>query len=298
MSAQHAQVVVPPELDGERLDKILAALVPALSRHLARKILAMGGVHLSRPGRPRRRIRRASEPLHAGDLLEATWHPDVLAPERFELVVLHEDEDIVVVAKPAGQLSQGSELGDVGSLIHALTRRYGPELRLMHRLDKGTSGVMLAAKSPFASQALTPQLREHTIERRYLAITSGVPPEGPCEVPIVHAGRRVRAGRPDEPGALPARSVIHLRQVFGSPESPRALVEVELFTGRTHQIRIHLQHLGAPILGDLEHGGPPAPRLYLHAAILGFTHPRGHPLRFERAPPDDFALGPDGPALT
>lgn len=280
--AHKTQAMVPPALDGERLDKALAALVPELSRHLAKKVLAMGGVMVDG-----RRVRRASEPVRAGQRLVATWHPDVLEPERFPLEVLFEDRDVVVVVKPSGQLSQGSELGDVGSLTHALMRRYGRDVRLMHRLDKGASGVMVAGRNPGATAALTPQFREHTIERRYVAVTQGVPPEGECDVEIVQQGREVRAARPGERG-LPARSVVRVEAVFQHAAGPRARVAVQLHTGRTHQIRIHLASLGAPIVGDPEYGGPAAERLCLHAAVLGFVHPDGRGLRFERAPGADF----------
>jgi len=276
------QATVPPVLDGERLDKALAALVPDLSRHLAKKVLAMGGVLVDG-----RRVRRASEPVHAGQRLAATWHPDVLEPERFALEVLFEDEDVVVVIKPTGQLSQGSELGDVGSLAHALMRRYGREVRLMHRLDKGASGVMIAGRNPRATAALTPQFREHTIERRYLAVTAGVPAEGECLVGIVQQGREVRAARADERG-MPARSTVQVLEVGAHASGPRAKVAVQLHTGRTHQIRIHLASLGAPIVGDPEYGGPAAERMCLHAEVLGFVHPDGRALRFERAPDADF----------
>ena len=280
--AHKTQAMVPPALDGERLDKALAALVPELSRHLAKKVLAMGGVMVDG-----RRVRRASEPVRSGQQLQATWHPDILVPERFELEVLYEDEDVVVVVKPSGQLSQGSELGDVGSLTHALMRRYGREIRLMHRLDKGASGVMVAALNAFASAALTPQFREHTIERSYVAITDGVPAEGTCTTAIVQEGRLVRAARPGEQG-LAARSEVRVIEVVERDGRRRARVEVTLHTGRTHQIRIHLQSLGAPIVGDPEHGGPAAPRLCLHATTLGFTHPRGHALRFFREAPAEL----------
>lgn len=283
--ANKAKAVVPNELDGERLDKALAALVPELSRHLARKVLGMGAVTVDG-----RKVRRASEPVRARQTLEATWHPDVLVPERFDLDVVYADSELVIVDKPSGQLSQGSELGDVGSLIHALSRRFGPTVRLMHRLDKGASGLMVAALTPEASAWLTPQLREHTIERRYVAVTQGVPPVGVCEVPILIRGREVRAAHAGEDG-VPAKSYVQVERTFEAPGTPgreRALVAVKLYTGRTHQIRIHLEALGAPIVGDPDYGGPRAPRLCLHAAVLGFVHPNRSMIRFERAPPADF----------
>lgn len=278
MTAHKRSAVVPESLEGERLDKALAALMPDMTRHLAKKVLTMGGVFVGK-----RRVRRASEQVRAGDVLQATWHPEVLVPERFDLVVLHEDDDVVVLDKPSGQLSQGSELGDVGSLAHALMRRYGRDIRLMHRLDKGASGIMVAGRHPDATAALTPQFREHSIERRYLAVTQGVPREGPIELAIIQQAREVRAVRGEERG-LYAKSLVNVFDVMGE----RALVGVQLYTGRTHQIRIHLHALGTPIVGDPEYGGPSAARLCLHAEVLGFMHPRGHALRFERPLPDDF----------
>ncbi|MCC6620045.1 MAG: RluA family pseudouridine synthase [Deltaproteobacteria bacterium] len=282
-ATRRARATVPAEQAGARLDQALAALVPELSRRLARKVLAMGAVHVN--GKP---VRIASYAVRAGDTLAATWHPDVLVPETFPLDVVHEDVDVVVVVKPAGQLSQGSELGDTGSLVHALQRRFGPATRLMHRLDKGASGLVVAGRHPDATGALTPQFREHTIKRRYLAVTQGVPAEGPCEVPIVIAGREARAARPCEDG-LPARSDVVVKRLDDVPGGARrALVEVTLFTGRTHQIRIHLAALGAPIVGDPAYGGPAAGRLCLHATTLGFVAPDGTTRRFERAPDPSF----------
>lgn len=276
--AEKKTAVVPVALADERIDKALAALVPGMSRHLARKVLAMGGVLVNG-----KRVRMASFAVRMGDKLVATWHPDILEPERFPMTMVHEDDELVVVDKPSGQLSQGSELGDVGSLIYDLMRRYGPEVRLMHRLDKGASGLLVAARNPEASGWLTPLFREHRMERRYLALVSGVPPEGEITTPIVIEGRKARAARPGEDG-LPAKSLVRVLETHEGG----ALVEVQLFTGRTHQIRIHLAAVGAPIVGDPEYGGPEAPRLALHAAVLGIARPDGRILRVDRAPGEDF----------
>ncbi|MCA9515710.1 MAG: RluA family pseudouridine synthase, partial [Myxococcales bacterium] len=242
--AERAVVTVPPALAGERLDKALAALVPALSRAFARKVVGLGGVYLGLS-----RCRVASKPVEAGDVLTATWHPDVSAPERFPLVVVYEDADVVVVDKASGQLSQGSELGDEGSLTRDLERRFGRDIRLMHRLDKGASGLLVAARTARASAALTPQVREHTMSRRYLALAAGVPADGACERPLIADGRRMRVAEPHEDG-LPARSDV---RVVRAGEGA-ALVEVVLFTGRTHQIRVHMSHIGHPLLGDQLYG--------------------------------------------
>jgi len=282
---------VPRALDGERLDRALAALIPDLSRTRARKVLAMGGVFLGQE-----RVRVASRVVRAGDHLTATWHAAVQHADRFPLRVLYEDEAILVLHKPAGQLVQGTELGDVGSLTYALARRFGPEVRLMHRLDRGTSGVMVAARDRAASGVLTPQFREHTIERVYWAVTEGVPPAGRCELPLVRTKRRVRVADPSagERAAMSARTDVRVLAHHPDPTRGLALVEATLHTGRTHQVRVHLAALGAPIVGDDAYGRrlpahERAGRLCLHAVRLGLDHPRtGERLVFQEAPEADF----------
>ncbi len=276
--ARRASFVVPPELAGTRLDKALAAGIDGLSRAVARKVIGMGGVYLGNL-----RCRVASKPVEAGDALTVTWHPEVLTPERFPLAIVHEDARLVVVDKPAQQLSFGSELGDVGSLAYALARRFGPEAALMHRLDKPASGLLLVARDADAAAHMTPQVREHTMSRRYFAIAAGAPVPGWCEAPLVKDGRSVRPARPGEDG-MPARSLVEVVDAAGG----FTLVQVTLETGRTHQIRVHLASLGAPLVGDRLYGGPPAPRVCLHAAHLGFVHPDGRALAFDAAPPADF----------
>jgi len=284
------RVQVPPDAAGDRLDKALARLIPSLSRHKARKVLAMGAVTLNG-----RRVRMSGYLVRDGDTLEATWHDDVLEPERFELTVVHEDTHVLVLHKPSGQLSQGSELGDVGSLAHALLKAYGPQVRLMHRLDKGTSGLMVATRTSFASRHLTPQFRDHTIGRRYLAILQGAPVDTRCEAPLRQVERRMRVARDDEEG-MTARSDFRVLQRFEHPElGPLGLVEVALHTGRTHQIRVHARHLGHPVVGDPAYEGPPFDRVALHATHLAFEHPTGGSLSFDAPLPDALgALLPGG----
>jgi 23S rRNA pseudouridine1911/1915/1917 synthase len=284
MSANEARVAVPENLHGERLDKALAALVPALSRHKARKVLAMGAVTLNG-----RRVRMAGYLVRTNDRLVATWHDDVLTPEQFPLQPIHEDASVLVLLKPSGQLSQGSELGDVGSLTHALMKHYGQDVRLMHRLDKGTSGLMVAARGPAASAALTPQFRDHTIGRRYLALVTGIlDVEVTCEAPLRQNARLVRVAAPGEEG-MSAHTVFAPRGIYQHPDIGLvSLVEATLHTGRTHQIRVHAAHLGHPLVGDPTYGGPEAPRMALHAAHLAFTHPDGRPVSFDAPLPPDF----------
>lgn len=276
--AERRQVVVPADKEGERLDRALSQLIPDLSRTLARKVIGMGSVYVGK-----QRVRVASRPVMARDVLTATWHPSVLKPARFPLDVLYADEDVVVVSKPAGQLVAGTELGDAGSLQLALERKFGTHIRLMHRLDMGASGLLLAALTKQASRYLTPQFREHTIERRYLAITSHAPAQGLCDQSLRKEKRRVvLAG--DRPG-MTART--HFKVL--ADEGELALVQATLETGRTHQIRVHLQSLGCSIVGDKLYEGLQSPRLCLHAALLAFTHPSSRKrMTFASPPAQEF----------
>ena len=169
------QVVVPFELSGERLDRALATLIDDVSRTLARKVIGMGAVYIGK-----KRCRVASRTVTAGDRLTATWHPQILQPKSFKLRILHSDEHVVVLAKPAGQIVAGTELGDAGSLQLALEKRFDNKTKLMHRLDMAASGLMLAARTKRATRVLTPQFREHTIGRKYLAITERAVEDGSC----------------------------------------------------------------------------------------------------------------------
>ncbi len=233
------------------------------------------------------RCRVASRPVWKGDRLTATWHPAVTAARSFDLEVLHEDDDVVVVLKPAGQHSQGTELGDAGSLVNGLTRRYGPDVRLMHRLDAPTSGVLVAARSKEAVSGLSRQLREHDFTRAYLAGVAGRPPEGRCELPLVRHGRRMRLATTADREPIQARTDVTV--VHADEATARTLVMARLWTGRTHQVRLHLSGLGAPVLGDRVYGRAPAPRLALHAWVVGVRHPiHGGQLWVVAPPPAGF----------
>jgi len=277
-------------MTGERLDKALAQLVPQLSRHKARKVLAMGAVTLNK-----RRVRMAGYLVREGDVLTATWHDDVLTPELFELDIRHIDADVIVLYKPAGQLSQGSELGDVGSLTWALMKAYGKDVRLMHRLDKGTSGLMVAARHSRVSEHLTPQFREHTIGRRYAAIVVGAMEAAVCEARLRQEGRGVRVALEGEEG-MTAVTTFTPEKTFEHPTlGVLTLITAELHTGRTHQIRVHAAHLGHPVVGDRAYGGPKGERVLLHAGFLSFVHPDGKSVSFEAPLPAEFQAVIDAP---
>lgn len=285
--AEQAKLIVPPELAGERMDRIIAAVVPGVSRTLARRIIDQGGVLMGG-----RRCRVASRALNAGETVVVTWHPKVMEPPIVALRPVYSDERIAVLSKPAGQHVQGTELGDRGTLVREIARVYGPDARVVHRLDAPASGAIAVGLDPEAVNELGFQVREHTMERGYLAVTAGTPPEGRCTLRMRQEGRGMRVARPDEEGMDASTYVTVLSTRLG-----RSLVALRLETGRTHQVRVHLAGMGSPIIGDPQYGGTKASRLCLHAVRLALTHPGGHRVCVEVPPDPDFweAAGFDPP---
>jgi len=198
--------------------------------------------------------------------------------------VLFEDSSFLAIDKPAGLPTQGTLTTDRRSALGWAQRERGAAVRTVHRLDAGTSGVLVLAKTGAAATALAAQFREGTVEKRYLAICTGALPAA--------EGRLAKAIRPSarrgvfevtSHGGAPA--VTDYRVLAGKP--PLLLVEARPATGRTHQIRVHLSAAGAPLLGDATMR---ASRPMLHAAEISLSHPvRGTRVRFEAAPPADFA---------
>jgi 23S rRNA pseudouridine1911/1915/1917 synthase len=229
--------------------------------------------------------------------------PSPLSPEPIALDVLFEDADLLVLDKPAGLVVHPAPGHASGTLVNALLHHcadlagVGGILRpgIVHRLDQGTSGVLVVAKHDAAHRALAAQFRDHTIERVYRALVRGVPGAGAGRVdrPIGRHPRDRKRMSVHAPVAREAHTA--WRVVARYPASGRSLLEVRPETGRTHQIRVHLASAGLPLVGDPVYGrgraGPGDPaRPALHAAVLGFRHPRsGERLRFEAPLPDDLA---------
>jgi 23S rRNA pseudouridine1911/1915/1917 synthase len=271
-------LTVPPDLDGERLDRALAVLLD-VSRAVARSLVDSGVEIDGIPSKPNARV-------VAGMSIRtpAVSRPAALLAEPMELTVLYEDDDLVVIDKPPGMVVHPGSGQTRGTLAAGLLHRY-PELDgvgaadrwgLVHRLDKDTSGAILVARSQEAFDGLTGQLRERKISREYLTLIEGVlkPPTGTIDAPI---------GR--DPGTPTRRAVIregkhartHYRLVKNYDEHDLAFVKVTLETGRTHQIRVHFAAIGHPIVGDATYGSRRepglSPRIFLHAGELKFKHP-------------------------
>ena len=213
--------------------------------------------------------------------------------------VLHEDAHVLVLNKPAGLSSQGGRIKahTLDDLLWAFMRSNGKRPELVHRLDRDTSGVILAAKTKPAAGFLGKALQGRRLDKIYLALVASAPEPraGTIDAPLLRqeVGREsyMRVVTPDAPGAQ--ASVSRYRTVAASEEG--ALVELEPKTGRMHQLRVHMAHIGRPLVGDVRYGGAltlagrPAPRLMLHAAKLTFPHPEGGRMTVEAPPAADFA---------
>lgn len=281
---------------GERLDAALARLVPSLSRSQAQRLIEQGAV--THGGRPVKK----NEKLSAGDTLELTLPEAREVPieaQPIPLEVCYEDADVIVVNKPKGLVVHPAPGHADGTLVNALLAHCGDSLSgiggekrpgIVHRIDKDTSGLIIAAKNDFAHQKLAAQLQDHTLARVYECVVVGNLKEdsGTVDAPI---GRHpvdrkkmavVANGRP---------AVTHWRVL----DRFRGFTHVEcrLETGRTHQIRVHMAYIGHPILGDTVYGSKkPVPGLQgqcLHAVGLRFLHPRtGEMVELHCGLPEEF----------
>jgi 23S rRNA pseudouridine1911/1915/1917 synthase len=269
---------------GERLDKALAEAFPELSRAQLQRLIAEGQVQLD--GRP---AAKSSQRLSAGTRVVVHIPPAVpaaLEPEDIPLAIVYEDADLLVVDKPAGMVVHPAPSGHRhGTLVQAVLAHVpglagiGGERRpgIVHRLDKGTSGLIVVAKHDRALRALQEQFKARTVAKRYLALVYGhVQPErGRIDVPVARDPRR-RQRMAALAGGRPAVTRYRTLERFAVPE-PYSLLACEPRTGRTHQIRVHLAALGYPIVGDTLYGRRTTPfglgRPFLHAERLGFHLP-------------------------
>jgi 23S rRNA pseudouridine1911/1915/1917 synthase len=243
---------------------------------------------------------RASDRVEPGDVIELDLplpHPTRAAPERIGLEVVYEDADLLVVNKPAGMVVHPAPGHHSGTLVNALLglggawSTAGGEERpgIVHRLDKGTSGLIVVARNDAAHRALSAQLSDRTLSRTYLAVVRGVirTQAGELEGAI---GRHPRERK--RMAVVAGGRFARTRYEVLERRRTHTLVRCDLDTGRTHQIRVHLAALGHPLAGDVEYGGrrPGEPsRPMLHAWRLRLRQPRtGREMSFEAAPPDDF----------
>jgi 23S rRNA pseudouridine1911/1915/1917 synthase len=301
-TTEPVRLTVPEEARGLRLDRFLAEAWPEFSRSRLQALIKGGHILLNGESA------RSSESLRGGEII-ALQEPapipvaGLIAKER-ALEILWEDGDLVVLNKPAGVVVHpGAGTGEdtlVHALLHHCTDLSGiggvERPGIVHRLDKETSGCLVVAKNDFTHRSLAEQFAGREVKKIYLAVVKGLPrrPWGTVDAPIgrhpVH--RQKMAILPDSPSARPA--VTHYEVL--RTEGGRALVECHPETGRTHQIRVHLKHLGFPIVGDSVYGHRDGfDRHWLHAWKLTLQHPRsGQELACVAPVPEDFPLLPAG----
>jgi 23S rRNA pseudouridine1911/1915/1917 synthase len=272
------QATVPSELGGMRFDQALARLFPQYSRNRLQVWLKTG--HIKLDGRSA----EARQAVIGGEqvVLEPPPVPDAAAPkaQRMPLKIVHEDADLIVIDKPAGLVVHPGAGQPDRTLLNALLA-HAPKLAavpragIVHRLDKDTSGLLVVAKSVEAQSHLAGQLATRSMRRIYLAVVQGDPPaSGTIDAPLGRDARsRVRMAVTHR--GKPARTAFRVVERFGHA----ALIECRLETGRTHQIRVHLQHIRHPLIGEATYRrgtrhGLGFERQALHAAELTLTHPR------------------------
>lgn len=309
-----AQILEFPLPDGtqeDRLDRLIARSVPELSRSRIKAMILDGAVEVDGS-----MCRTPNRKVSGGTFLTVSIPaaaPAIPVAEDIPLAVIYEDSDLIVLDKPAGMVVHPAPGNLSGTMVNALLFHCGETLSgiggvkrpgIVHRIDKETSGLLVVAKNDFTHQALTEQFSAHSIERKYSAVVWGVPSEksGTLEGNIgrsVQDRKKMAVVRGRGKPAVTHFSVI---RAFGLAA---CLMECQLETGRTHQIRVHMTEFGHPLIGDPLYGGPTKariaalqtdirdavrhfPRQALHADILGFEHPRtGEWLKFASELPSD-----------
>ena len=304
--SQTIEVRLQPAHAGWRLDRALAAAVPTLSRERLKALIRSGALETSGNSLrdPAAKV-RGDESFRLAVPEPAPAHNE---PQDIPLTIAFEDEHLLVVDKPAGLVVHPAAGNLDGTLVNALLHHCGGSLSgiggvarpgIVHRIDKDTSGLLVVAKTDVAHDGLARQFAAHSIDRRYLAIVSGVPKasEGKIDAPLARSATNRKKIAVIE-GARGKRAVTHWKRRNVLRDA--ALVECRLETGRTHQVRVHMASIGHPLIGDPVYG--PAGKTHgkllkelqfhrqaLHAAELGFTHPvTKHKLSFSSPMPPDM----------
>ena len=310
-TAESRTFVLPAEFNGQRLDRVLVSLLGDYSRAQIQRLIADRHVDLQRGGPRGARAPEAKANLvvREGDRVSIELPAataSTVSGEELPLEILYQDGDLAVLNKPAGMVVHPSAGHASGTVVNALLHHLsdlsgvGGELRpgIVHRLDRGTSGLMVVAKNDSAHHELARQFHDHEVEKEYIALVWGV----------VRAGRRIEAAIGRDPSNRLKMSTRSSRARHAVTRITRAhhmpgltLCQVAIHTGRTHQIRVHLSAIGHPIVGDSAYGGvhrrvpgdiravQRLERPFLHAARLVFTHPAdGRRMQFISQLPDDL----------
>ena len=300
------RATIAADAAGWRLDRALATALPTLSRERLKALISSGSVRDASGTAVRDPAAKAKPGPY--EVHVPAPRPAHNEAQAINLDIVHEDDHLIVVDKPAGMVVHPAAGNLDGTLVNALLHHCAGRLSgiggvarpgIVHRIDKGTSGLIVAAKTDVAHEGLAAQFARHSIDRRYLAIVSGIPkpPAGTVDAPLARsaANRQKMAIVRESRGK---RAVTHYRLV--TPLRDAALVECRLETGRTHQVRVHMSSIGHPLLGDPVYGRSKIAhrellnqldfrRQALHAAWLGFVHPVSKEnLSFKSAVPSDM----------
>jgi 23S rRNA pseudouridine1911/1915/1917 synthase len=297
--SRHLKFSIAPEHAGERLDRFIVSQLPELSRSRIQLLMDEGRVLVD--GTPR----KASHRISKGESVFVEIPPPSAAAvneEPIPLEILYEDEDVAVINKPAGMVVHPGAGAETGTLVSALLYRFGQKLSsvggplrpgIVHRLDKGTSGAILIARTEAAHKKLMEDFKDRRIDKTYVALLHGriKGDRGSIELPVARDLRRRSRMTARRREGREARTDWRIRARLNG----FSLIEADLHTGRTHQIRVHFSALGCPVVGDTLYGAPkqervrsialpPFGRNFLHAARLSFDHPRSGERIEVRAP--------------
>ncbi len=280
-------ITVSEKDHGLPLHLVIPKHIPSISRDMVARYFSQGSVYLDQ-----HRIFDSSRMVKTGETIRIPKTPNQVRCtfSVSSIDVLYEDPFIIVVNKPSGMASDDTLAGRVNTLPYILSQRYDRNqyLQTVHRLDMGTSGIMILSKKPATTRRLNEQFREHSVQKTYLAIVHGLlkNKDGRIESHLCRDPRDPRKFKSSQKDGKKSITIFRVRE----SHEDYSLVEVQLITGRTHQIRVHFAEQGNPILGDGLYGPPGiAARLMLHAFSISFVHPNSKKIMQLVAPePEEF----------
>jgi 23S rRNA pseudouridine1911/1915/1917 synthase len=276
--------IVNEQETAQRVDVLLARANPSYSRAALAKLFDMGKINKGE------KILKAGDKIQPGFEFEADISPINAIAEDIDMPIIFEDENVIVVDKPTGVISHARgkywDEASVASFVRAkVADLTGERAGIVHRLDRATSGVMICGKNPETMSFLQKQFSQRKVKKQYVAVVGGIvnPTEATIDVPLARNPKDPKSFRPDELGRSATTQYTVLQQ-----GKKTALVNLAPYTGRTHQIRVHMQYIEHPIVGDVLYGGKKAERLFLHATSLEITLPGGKRTVFESKLPSNF----------
>jgi 23S rRNA pseudouridine1911/1915/1917 synthase len=278
------RIVIDEQSAGKRTDIVATGLLPMLSRAYVHTLIENGRITVNKE------LSKAGYKLRKGDTLKIDFDPSELEQiPDIDLPIMYQDDNVLVIDKPVGVIShsRGKYWNEpsVASFVRQITHQEGDRAGIVHRLDRATSGVMICAKNSESMSFLQKQFSTRNVKKKYIAIIDGhiEPPEAIIDIPIE---RNPKAPATFKTSSNGKHAQTHYKVVNSSEKHD--LVELTPVTGRTHQLRVHLKHLGHPIVGDILYDGSQAERLFLHAFSLEITLPGGARMIFTSPQPEAF----------